>query len=434
MRARRSPLVRRAKRSLQRRILWSLVAAILATGITVGLVGRAFSDRGQGVHRELSGARAFAAARIAEAWSAPARRDALVAELAESTGAAVSLVDANGTVVARARGECASTNRPVPVGPPEAPLGAIRICSPVDGRRALASMLLVLGVAVAVLWIAAAAIARRLARPIAELASVAERLGEGELGARFALGACHPKEGAPSRVDAEIEVLGSAFNTMATRIEGQIRAQRELLAHVSHELRTPLARIRLLTELGRDGGARDAQLDEIDGEVVEIDGLVGALLADARLDFGNVERARVDAIDLARKALERAGEPADRLRAGTAPMAIFADPTLLARALANLIDNARAHGDGLSALVVEPTESGQVAFVVEDRGPGLPEGDPLALFEPFARRAAGAERGSLGLGLALVRRVAEAHGGRVVAERNEGGGARMGLVLDRDSG
>jgi signal transduction histidine kinase len=216
---------------------------------------------------------------------------------------------------------------------------------------------------------------------------------------------------------------------MAERIEGQMRAQKELLAHVSHELRTPLARIRLLTELARDGAPTAGNLDDIDREVVEIDALVGALLADARLDFGTIERTRIDAIDLARRALDRAGEPAERLRVRDTVLPIDADPTLVARALANLLDNAHAHANGVDALVVERGSNGHVRFVVEDRGPGLPEGDASRLFEPFARRARSADRGSLGLGLALVRRVAEAHGGHVVAEAREGGGARVGFAL-----
>jgi two-component system OmpR family sensor kinase len=425
----RAPLVRRAKRSLQRRILWGFVAAIFATGLTVTLVGQTVLDRGQGLHREARGARAFAAARIAEAWSIPERRAALVDELSVAVGAGVSLVDPAGVELVEARGGCVDARHAVSIGPETAPLGALRLCTAGDRRRATFALVLAIGAACCVLWAAAAAIARRLARPIAELAVVAERLGEGDLSARFALGACRSEPGKPARVDAEVDVLGSAFNTMAERIESQIRSQRELLAHVSHELRTPLARIRLLTELARDGGEPAGQLDEIDREVVEIDGLVGALLADARLEFGTIERARVDAVELARRALERAGEPAEKLRAPGASLPIEADPTLVARALANLLENARAHGDGVDALVVERAPDGLVAFAVEDRGPGLPPGDVQALFEPFARRARDADRGSLGLGLALVRRVAEAHGGHILAEGREGGGARVGLAI-----
>jgi len=425
----RAPLVRRAKRSLQRRILWGFVAAILATGLTVAFVGNSVSDRGQGLHREARGARAFAAARIAEAWASPERRAALVDELAVAVGAGVSLVDPAGVELVEARGGCVDARHAVPIGPETAPLGALRLCTAGDRRRATFALVLAIGAACCVLWAAAAAIARRLARPIAELAVVAERLGEGDLSARFALGACRSEPASPARVDAEIEVLGGAFNRMAARIEGQVRAQKELLAHVSHELRTPLARIRLLTELAREGAPTAGNLDEIDREVVEIDALVGALLADARLEFGTVERTRLDAIELARRALDRAGEPAKRLHATDTVLPVDADPTLVSRALANLLDNARAHASGVDGLVVEGIGKGVVLFVVEDRGPGLPEGDASRLFEPFARRARGADRGSLGLGLALVRRVAEAHGGHVVAESREGGGARLGFTI-----
>jgi two-component system OmpR family sensor kinase len=326
----RSPLLRRAKRSLQRQIVWGMFAAIAATGLTIAVAGR-------------------------------------------TPGAIV--------------------------------------------------------VAVLVLWIAAAALARRLARPIGALAEVAERLGRGELSARFALDACRPERRGESRAPAEVVVLGEAFNTMAERIETQMRDQKALLAQVSHELRTPLARIRLLTELARDATAPTTQLDDIDREVEELDALVGALLAEARIDFALVERTRIDATELAQRALERAGLEATLLRAETGEFGVDADPTLLGRALANLLDNARVHGEGVTALVVSRDAGGEVALVVEDHGPGLPAGDPRGLFEPFTRRARGAERGSLGLGLALVRRVAEVHGGHVVAEPRDGGGARLGLRL-----
>ena len=101
---------------------------------------------------------------------------------------------------------------------------------------------------------------------------------------------------------------------MAARIERQLADQRELLAAVSHELRTPLARIRLLVEIARRRGAAGsgkptpATLDEIEREAIEIDTLVGELLASARLDFQALSRSRSTRWRSARRALERAGE------------------------------------------------------------------------------------------------------------------------------
>jgi signal transduction histidine kinase len=234
-------------------------------------------------------------------------------------------------------------------------------------------------------------------------------------------------------------VLSSAFNDMAVRLERQLTEQRELLAAVSHELRTPLARIRLLVEIARQSAGTlpkgapaavpPATLDDIEREAIEIDTLVGELLASARLEFQAVTRKPLEAGEAARRALERAGEDAGKLALPAAPLPFVADPTLIARALANLIDNARKHGGGLDRIAVRAGD-GTVVFEVSDRGPGFAAGDETRVFDRFYRGNGGAEHhGSLGLGLALVRRIAVAHGGRADAGNRPEGGARVALEL-----
>jgi signal transduction histidine kinase len=235
-------------------------------------------------------------------------------------------------------------------------------------------------------------------------------------------------------------VLADAINDMAARIEKQMNDQRELLAGVSHEIRTPLSRIRLLVELCRAGGAEkepriDAKtLDEIDREVVEIDALVSELLASSRLDFLALSPHGLDAGDVAKRALERQGEAANKLAVEGPKLELTADPTLLLRALANLIDNAKSHGGGIESLVVRGTDAG-VVFEALDRGPGFVSGEETRVFESFYQRpgAEPREKGALGLGLTLVKRIAEAHGGRVFAANREGGGARVGIELPLSS-
>ncbi|MES1209889.1 MAG: HAMP domain-containing sensor histidine kinase, partial [Pseudomonadota bacterium] len=211
--------------------------------------------------------------------------------------------------------------------------------------------------------------------------------------------------------------------------------ERGLLAAVSHELRTPLARIRLLVEIGRQGAAGGPpQLDEIEREAIEIDALVGELLASARLEFQAVTPKPLDAVEVARRALDRAGESAAKLQAPPGSVPLGADPTLLARALANLIDNARKHGGGLQRLAVSASQGdadrGWVVFTVTDGGPGFAPGDEARVFDRFYRGAGGGHaHGSLGLGLSLVKRIADAHGGRVSAANQPGGGARLVLEL-----
>src|SRR5262249_13826278 len=160
----------------------------------------------------------------------------------------------------------------------------------VPGRGGLA-----LFIAACTLWILSGKIARRIARPLSELVHVAEEIGAGRLRARARV---------PPWQLGEIGVLARAINDMAARIEQQIADQRELLAGVSHEIRTPLARIRVLLEIGRQqepgagAGAPRAVLDELEREVIEIDALVGELLASARLDFAALSPRPLDALDV----------------------------------------------------------------------------------------------------------------------------------------
>jgi signal transduction histidine kinase len=285
------------------------------------------------------------------------------------------------------------------------------------------------GVPVLLLWSASGRLARRISRPLYELTRVAQKIGAGDLGARAPL---------PRDATGEIVTLSTSVNDMATRLSGELARQRELLAAVSHELRTPLARMRLVIEIAREGGIRPDTLNEIERESIEIDALVGELLASARLEFQVVSPKPLEASEVARRALARAGISTDKLHAPPEEVKFTADPTLVARALANLISNARKHGGGLETLTVTALP-GVVRFDVADRGPGFAPGEESRIFNSFFRgRHADAgvktpdapeHTGSLGLGLSLVKRIAEAHGGSVTAKNRPGGGAVVSLEL-----
>lgn len=298
------------------------------------------------------------------------------------------------------------------------------------------------GLPTLLLWSASGRLASRLSRPIYELTRVAERIGEGDLSARAPM---------PRDSTGEIAMLSSSLNDMAARISSELVRQRKLLAAVSHELRTPLSRMRLVIEIARENGTRPETLNEIERETIEIDALVGELLASARLEFQAVSRRPLDATEVARRALERAGVSDDKLAAPAGAIPLSADPTLLARALANLIDNARKHGGGVDRLSVT-ARGDRVTFEVTDRGPGFAAGEETHVFTSFYRghHADAGERGgeeggaggggaaksasSLGLGLALVKRIAEAHGGDVWAANRPGGGALITFELAATGG
>lgn len=273
--------------------------------------------------------------------------------------------------------------------------------------------------ALVILWAASGFIARRLARPFGDIAHVAREIGGGNLAARMNL-SCDSAD--------EVGVLAEAINDMASRIERQLADQRVLLAAVSHELRTPLGHLRVLLELIRENGADAKALADMEREIVEIDTLVGELLASSRLDFSALSLRPLDAGELGRAALERAGlDPGLLELPAGADVGLSADATLVGRALANLLENARRHGGGAVALRISVAPDA-ITFEVDDAGSGIAADAAEKVFEPFYR---GDDRGNLGLGLALVKRIAEAHGGRAHAGPRPGGGARVGFVLPR---
>ena len=400
---------------LQRRLFLWFGASIFATGLVVSL---AFSGLGrfEGTGRSrLRGAVELLSWQAAQAWPNPEARAAWASHLAEGLNWGVRLEDGRHQSLASYGPKLEHTDLLAPVEVNGSLVGYVRVDT---GRpHAWWPFLLVLFLLFGMLWGAAGRVARGIARPLAELTRVARALGEGKLSTR-----------AEVRGKGEIRELANVMNEMAGRIERQLRDQRELLAGVSHELRTPLSRVRLLLELGRSGAEIPRTLDEVEGEVVEMDRLVGELLANARMDFAAVSRVTLDGRDVAARALERAGLPTALLHVDAVRRTFQGDPTLLGRALANLLENADRHGGGVTALRVTEEEN-SLLFSVEDSGPGFASGEQAALFQPFRRGTTSkqGEQAGLGLGLALVWRIAEAHGGEAFAENKPEGGARVGF-------
>lgn len=397
---------------LRRRIFWWFGATIALTIVVATLTMQLLGSGGNAWHREVARGRALLEHSFERVWDVPAEREALARMIARDLDADVTLRDEGAQILVVGR-VCARPALLAHVRAGEVAICPARVREGSRWRTALAFI-----AAGLVLWGISGRIARRLARPFDQLASLAEDLGSGKLGART-----------DARCDdADAAVVGRVLNDMAARIQKQLDDQRELLAAVSHEIRTPLSRIRILTELGREGASAAKTFDDIDREVIEIDGLVSELLASARLDFAAAKPIELDAVDAAARALERASEDATKLDAE--PSSVRADATLLARALANLIENARRHGGGLDRLRVQ-SDGDVVRLEALDRGPGFAEGEELKVFESFYRGARTSEKPGLGLGLSLVRRIAEAHSGRAYARNREGSGAIVGIELPR---
>jgi signal transduction histidine kinase len=266
---------------------------------------------------------------------------------------------------------------------------------------------------------------RRLVRPLGELAEAARQFGAGDTSARVHL----------DRED-ELGDVGRAFDDMADRTAALISSQRQLMADVSHELRTPLARIRVALELAAEDpvAAKDV-LSDVNVDLDEIDQLINDILTTARLDAdANLARTEIPVGELADNAIERfearhPGRKLERELSGT-DRAIECDPVLLRRALDNLLDNAAKYSDAPVRLQVVPNGK-SVMFAVVDKGIGMSSEDLERAGTPFWRSDSSRTRktGGVGLGLALARRIARAHGGDVTLASQLGQGTTARLEI-----
>jgi signal transduction histidine kinase len=269
---------------------------------------------------------------------------------------------------------------------------------------------------------------RSITRPLERLTAVAEAFGRGDLSARSGI-AAHD----------EVGRLARSFDEMADRVQAARRAEKELLANVSHELRTPLARMKIGLELidVRGDEAAHKRVLALNEEIDELEKMIADVLTASRLELSALPLRRVPL--QAREVLERSRARAEALSLGerievAAPpdLTLTADEGLLARALDNLIENARKYAvGGEKPIHLEAIrEDGAVLFSVSDHGPGFAPEELPRIFDPFYRGQTAASFGAgYGLGLALARRVAEAHGGSIRALNAEGGGARLELRL-----
>jgi signal transduction histidine kinase len=406
------------------RLFWWFGLSILVMGFVASAIVMKLAPTDTGWDAERKRLETFVEGRFRAVWADQRARNELAGAIAQDLDLGILLDDDAGRALFERGPRCP---RPAVFRVTDAPggrfLGDVRVCyqRPSPFRHHVFPF--ALGGAGAVLWAMSLFFARRLGRPLRELARVAEEIGDGKLTARASLG---------RRDTREVRLLAAAINDMAERIEKQISDQRELVAAVSHEIRAPLSRLRVLVEILAGRGADAATVSKIDREVVEIDSLVGDLLASSRLDFSLMNWKTLDAGELAAEALDRAGMAPDKLAVHASDLAFEGDATLVARALANMLGNAERHGGGVESLVIRDDGPGELAFDVTDRGPGFSADVLPRAFEPFQRgqveRRGGA---SLGLGLALVRRIAEAHGGAATAENRPEGGARVVFRIAR---
>ena len=290
-------------------------------------------------------------------------------------------------------------------------------------RRLAAVVALGTGAAFAIgWWIAGGAI-----RPITRIVEQAEEVQM--------TGEVHQIQARADTV--EIEKLIDVLNSMLARIDAAFESQRRFLADVGHEIRTPLTVLRgeIDVALMRPRTAKEYEriLRKSLEDLRAASALAGDLILLARGESQGLEPIfePVDAVQILREVAEdRAGlrEVGMGMEAGIDTF-IAADPALLRRAVANLVDNAIRHGGGHVELEVERVDS-MVELRVIDHGPGIPPDERPHLFERFYRGRVGRQSGrGAGLGLAIVHAIAESHGGSVRVDETPGGGATFVLRL-----
>jgi two-component system, OmpR family, sensor kinase len=309
-------------------------------------------------------------------------------------------------------------------------------------------MLMLVGLAVA---LGTYPLIRRLTKRLNTLQSGVEQWGQGDLSTRVKVSG-----------NDEVAFLAERFNTAASRIEALVGSHKSLLANASHELRSPLTRIKMGLELmtptvgtdvsalppeganfprGGSSGNSAAQLifdkhkDEISRNINELDQLIDEILLASRLDSAQADVGMFETVDLTGLAAEECAKSGAELHVlSESAIAVQGVPKLLRRLMRNLLENANRYAKAGSTQAVVLSlnmEAKQVVLHVTDHGPGVPVELRERIFEPFYRAPSASERdGGVGLGLALVKSIAQRHGGSVKCEAAASGqGACFVVVL-----
>jgi two-component system sensor histidine kinase MprB len=234
---------------------------------------------------------------------------------------------------------------------------------------------------------------------------------------------------------SEMRRLATSFNRTLDALEESVRAQRHLIADASHELRTPLAALRSNIQIFLDAGRLpvEERLELQSAIIAELDELTQVVSDVLELARGARTDDRVEPIELdvvVREAVDRAQRRAPEMQFSLelTPTAIDGSPDLVARAIGNLIDNARkwSSPDGLIEVSLD-----RGTVTVRDHGPGIAETDLPYVFDRFYRSDRARRMPGSGLGLAIVKQAAEAHGGMASAANGPGGGALMRVSFTR---
>ena len=276
-------------------------------------------------------------------------------------------------------------------------------------------------------------LSQRLARPLVRMIAVTQDIARGRYQARI-----------PVKGHDEVARLGEAIHELALHLRRLDTTRKEFLADVAHELRTPLTYMRGYAQVLYDGMAKTPDevrqyLKIIYEETQRVERLVQDLFVLAQADAGmlNTRMEAVDPVELAVQAAERFRPKAEEkgialaVREKSAPQ-IEADPARIEQAVVNLLDNAIRYTPAGGAVTVDAAAKGdRVEIAVQDSGPGIPAEELPFIWERLYRvdKSRSREHGGAGLGLSIVKHIAELHGGSVTAESRAGHGTTVRLTL-----
>lgn len=272
---------------------------------------------------------------------------------------------------------------------------------------------------------------RRLTKRLNTLQRGVEQWGQGDLSTRVTVTG-----------NDEVAFLAERFNIAASRVETLVASHKSLLANASHELRSPLTRISMsmaLMDAGQSAASLERFKTEITRNINELDQLIAEILLASRLDSAQADVGVFEAVDLIGLAAEECAQTGVELDVlSPAGVTVQGVPKLLRRLMRNLLENANRYANPASkqpvllSLEVQAVQPIKTAIIrVTDHGPGVPESLRERIFEPFFRAPGASERdGGVGLGLALVKSIAQRHGGTVRCEAGVGGkGASFVVTL-----
>ncbi|MEU2715944.1 HAMP domain-containing sensor histidine kinase [Streptomyces sp. NPDC007205] len=292
------------------------------------------------------------------------------------------------------------------------------------------SLLALLGLAV-IAFAFGYAMAGRVLSPLGRITRTARQVAGSDLSRRIEL----------DGPDDELKELADTFDDMLERLQRAFTAQQRFVGNASHELRTPLAINRTLLEVHLSDPNAPVELQQLGKTLLATnersEQLVEGLLLLARSDNQIVERKPVDLAEVATQAIDQVHAEADtkgvKIRGERKPAVVQGNGVLLERIALNLVQNAVRYNVSEDAWVEVNTgvEHGQAVLTVTNTGPVVPAYEIDNLFEPFRRlrtERTGSDKG-VGLGLSIVRSVARAHGGHIVAQPREGGGLVMRVTM-----